>query len=63
MMKKVTCPYCFERFLLEIFPEDGESQDIIYDCEVCCHPIEIKATWDEGQRKMLLITNKSSGFN
>lgn len=42
------CPYCFERisFLLETSYGD---QSYIEDCEVCCQPIEVAYTVDEGQ--------------
>lgn len=34
------CPFCFENIWLEFYPEDGEDQEMIIDCEVCCHPIQ-----------------------
>ena len=42
----VTCPYCFEPIEVTLFVEEGEKQDFITDCEVCCHPFEVKAFWD-----------------
>ncbi|MBC7537727.1 MAG: CPXCG motif-containing cysteine-rich protein [Bacteriovorax sp.] len=47
----ITCHYCFETFPIEIYLEEGEEQDFIIDCEVCCHPLHIIAKWndDEGQ--------------
>ncbi len=63
MRKKVQCPYCFEKFAIEVYPEDGDTQELIYDCEICCHPIEIFATWDPDQEKLILSSQKSTGFN
>lgn len=36
---KIKCPYCFEEIWVEFFPEDGDVQETIMDCEVCCRPI------------------------
>jgi hypothetical protein len=36
---KVQCPYCFEKIWLEFYPEEGENQEQIIDCEVCCNPV------------------------
>lgn len=63
MNKKIKCPFCFEKFSLEIYPEDGNHQEIIYDCEVCCHPIEINVLWDEFEKRMNVEVKKSTGFD
>jgi hypothetical protein len=42
-----TCHFCFEPFTLTIYPEDGEEQEFVTDCEVCCHPLLIQASWVE----------------
>jgi hypothetical protein len=36
---RVQCPYCWEEIWMEFFPEDGDQQESITDCEVCCNPI------------------------
>lgn len=33
------CPYCGESIWMEFYPEDGEQQETVVDCEVCCNPI------------------------
>ncbi len=38
----ITCPFCFENIWIEFYPQDGAVQQMITDCEVCCHPIEYK---------------------
>jgi len=44
---KITCPFCWESLtiLLDLsLPE----QDYIEDCQVCCQPINITYTSDDG---------------
>jgi hypothetical protein len=36
---EVQCPYCGEIIWMEFYPEDGDFQEMIVDCEVCCNPI------------------------
>ena len=36
----VQCPYCFE--ILEILVDADTEGDLVQDCEVCCHPWQIK---------------------
>ena len=62
-MAKVQCPFCFEKFSVTFYIEDGEFQEVTYDCEVCCHPIEIKAHWNPDLEKFKLEAEKSSGFD
>lgn len=44
---EITCHFCFEKIPLELFIEEGEKQDFIVDCEVCCHPLHIIAEWND----------------
>lgn len=62
MRKRIQCPYCFEKFSIEIYLEDGEKQELIYDCEVCCHPLEIHVSKDWETEKVILDVQKSTGF-
>ncbi len=39
----VQCPFCFEFISIRIDSTAGESQEFVYDCEVCCRPINITA--------------------
>ncbi len=45
------CPYCLEKIsmLLDV-SEDGE-QNYIEDCEVCCNPIQLIYTSNQGKIK------------
>lgn len=51
---KVQCPFCHEKFRIPIHLKDGEDQEFIWDCEICCHPIDIHAHWDEAHHKFSL---------
>jgi hypothetical protein len=37
------CPYCYERISMVLDTSVGK-QIYIEDCEVCCHPIEVRYT-------------------
>lgn len=63
MNSRIQCPFCLERFSIQIHREDGEWQDLVYDCEICCHPIDIKASWDEDLDRFQLTIERSSGFD
>jgi transcription elongation factor Elf1 len=43
-----TCPYCWQQIsmLLDI---SVRSQTYVEDCEVCCQPIEISYTAEDGE--------------
>jgi len=44
---KASCPYCGE--LIEFLHEPLDSwQEYIEDCQVCCQPILVKISPDEG---------------
>ena len=47
LIMNIKCHFCFETIPLEIFVEEGEKQDFIVDCEVCCHPLHIIAEWND----------------
>ena len=38
----IQCPFCFEKFGISASQQDGLNQQFIYDCEVCCRPINIE---------------------
>lgn len=37
---QVQCPFCGEVIWMEFYPEDGQTQETVVDCEVCCNPIQ-----------------------
>jgi Cysteine-rich CPXCG len=59
----VQCPFCREVFSVNLYLEDGESQEMVYDCEICCHPIELAAQWNADTESFVVETQKSSGFD
>ena len=46
---KFSCPYCGETLSLRIDMTGGERQTFIYDCEVCCQPIQIQFELKENE--------------
>ena len=54
----VFCPYCGER--LEIFVDRSvRRQEYIEDCQVCCRPIVLRVTLDDGEDGPPLVTARS----
>lgn len=43
-----TCPYCWEEISMMI-DTSVPYQKYVEDCEVCCNPMEITATCEEGE--------------
>ncbi|MBA2479589.1 MAG: CPXCG motif-containing cysteine-rich protein [Planctomycetes bacterium] len=46
--RTIACPHCGERIAIAI-DLSGEDQDDIQDCEVCCSPIRITYTVEDGK--------------
>ncbi len=42
-----TCPYCWEEISM-VLDTSVTTQTYIEDCEVCCNPIEVKYTIEDG---------------
>lgn len=42
-----TCPYCWEEISM-MLDLSVDSQSYVEDCEVCCHPININYTAQDG---------------
>jgi hypothetical protein len=42
-----SCPYCWERISMVLDPS-VRGQTFVEDCEVCCHPIEVRYTVQDG---------------
>jgi len=43
-----TCPYCWQQISMLLDPSQ-ENINYIEDCEVCCRPIEIHCTINDGE--------------
>lgn len=59
MLKSIQCPFCFESFEIELHGADGELQSLYYDCEICCHPILIQATWLADAEDFEILADRS----
>lgn len=55
------CPYCGEANYTEVFLSEGKSQSFVYDCEVCCRPVEVRVEIDRDGNLNLEIKN-DEGF-
>jgi len=42
-----SCPYCWQEISMVLDPAVN-SQTYIEDCEVCCHPIQIRYSFEDG---------------
>lgn len=41
-----SCPHCGEDLTMKLDFTAGKFQSFVYDCEVCCKPIQIKIELD-----------------
>lgn len=46
--KKFKCPYCFEKISMLLDLSVNGTQTYIEDCEVCCRPIQITFSVEDG---------------
>jgi len=42
------CPYCWEEISM-VLDTSVPNQTYVEDCEVCCHPIEIRYSTGDGE--------------
>jgi hypothetical protein len=42
------CPYCWEEISM-VLDTSVRGQTYVEDCEVCCHPIEVRYAVEEGE--------------
>jgi len=40
----VQCPFCFETINVLVDAVSGNEQSFVYDCEVCCRPIDLRVS-------------------
>jgi hypothetical protein len=40
--RQIQCPYCWEYFEIMVDASEGDDQSFVYDCEVCCRPIDVQ---------------------
>ena len=46
---EIQCPYCWENIDITI-DNNGENQQYIEDCQVCCRPINVHISLNETQQ-------------
>ncbi len=56
----IQCPYCFETFQIQAYAEDGQNQVVVYDCEICCHPIRIELEYLEDSEEFNVTIAKEN---
>ena len=37
-----SCPYCGVSLTLRLDKTGGKRQEFVYDCEICCRPIQLR---------------------
>ena len=52
---EIRCPFCNEKFQIPIYIDDGKSQSFVYDCEICCRPINLIASYDDAGVLKLVV--------
>jgi Cysteine-rich CPXCG len=43
-----SCPYCWEEISM-VLDTSVRSQSYVEDCELCCHPIEVRYSIENGE--------------
>lgn len=56
---EIQCPYCGETIWLEFYPQDGMHQEMVTDCEVCCHPIFTSVRFSEHEEQAQIIVDQA----
>lgn len=59
---RIQCPFCLQKQEIYLEPDSGNSQDLVIDCQVCCHPMDIHVFWSEEKQKFIAQVDRSSGF-
>ena len=49
--KNFKCPYCFENISMLLDLSVNDTQTYVEDCEVCCRPIQVAFTVENGELK------------
>lgn len=50
------CPYCWEEISM-LLDTSLTSQTYIEDCEVCCNPIQVSYSYEEGELTAFIAEN------
>ena len=52
--RNIGCPYCGERLTIVLDLSAG-SQSYVEDCQVCCQPMQISFSADDGELEHLQV--------
>ena len=52
--ESIQCPFCGQTFELEI-DISVPDQTFVTDCEICCRPIEVRVTCEEGSVREVTV--------
>lgn len=55
------CPYCWQENDIFLYPDDGERQQTVVDCRVCCQPATIDAGWNPVIQAFELSVEREAG--
>jgi hypothetical protein len=44
---QISCPHCWQIFSIRL-DVSVEGQSFVYDCEICCNPLEINYSVEDG---------------
>lgn len=56
----INCPYCLESIWVEFYIQDGEKQEQVIDCEVCCNPILYNVNFNQEENNILTVQRLNS---
>jgi hypothetical protein len=45
---QITCPHCWQQFSIRL-DVSVSGQTFVYDCEVCCNPLEVQYYVEDGR--------------
>ena len=49
---EIACPHCAAPTVFFLDPSEGEEQEMIEDCQVCCRPILYRVVWRNGRARV-----------
>lgn len=47
-----TCDSCGEEIVIPLDPSEGQSQEYVEDCPVCCNPNVVRVEWHDDEAEV-----------
>lgn len=47
-----TCDSCGEEIVIPLDPSEGQSQEYVEDCPVCCNPNVVRVEWNDDEAEV-----------